>query len=76
MPAILLSGYVAPVENMPLWLQSIEWLNPLRHFIIIVKGVFLKNMEAEVLVHSLWPLLVIAALTLAAANVMFRRRLG
>jgi ABC-2 type transport system permease protein len=76
MPAILLSGFPSPVENMPRWLQYIDWLNPLRHFIVIVKGVFIKDIGLSVLLQSLWPLLVIAVGTLAAANWMFRRRIG
>lgn len=76
MPAVLLSGFPSPVENMPDWLQYVDWLNPLRHFIVIVKGVFLKDMGAASLLPALWPLLVIATLTLTAANWMFRRRIG
>lgn len=74
MPAILLSGFPAPVENMPVWLQRIDWFNPLQHFIVIVKGVFIKNLPAEALLPSLWPLLVIAAITLTAAHWIFRHR--
>ena len=76
MPAVLLSGFPSPVENMPRWLQYLDWLNPLRHFIVIVKGVFLKNIGLDTLFSSLWPLLVIAGITLTAADWMFRRRLG
>jgi ABC-2 type transport system permease protein len=76
MPAVLLSGFPSPVENMPRWLQYVDWLNPLRHFIVIVKGVFLKDLSLAALLPSLWPLLVIAMLTLAAADWMFRRRTG
>ncbi len=76
MPAVLLSGFPAPVENMPLWLQYVDWLNPIRHFIVIVKGVFLKDVGISILWQSLWPLLVIATITLTAANWLFRRRLG
>ena len=76
MPAVLLSGFPSPVENMPLWMQYIDWFNPLRHFIVIVKGVFLKDVTMAVLLEMLWPLLVISLLTLGAANWMFRRRLG
>lgn len=75
-PAVLLSGFPAPVENMPGWLQRVDWFNPLQHFIVIVKGVFLKDAAPGVLFQSLWPLLVIAALTLTAANWVFRRRLA
>jgi ABC-2 type transport system permease protein len=76
MPAVLLSGFPSPVENMPLWLQYVDWLNPLRHFIVIVKGVFLKDLGLAALLPSLWPLLIIATLTLGAADWMFRRRIG
>ena len=76
MPGVLLSGFPSPVENMPLWLQSMDSFNPLRHFIVIVKGVFLKDMSSLVLLQTLWPLLVIAAITLTAADWIFRRRLG
>lgn len=76
MPAVLLSGFPSPVENMPVWLQYLDWLNPLRHFIVIVKGIFLKNIGLGGLAAALWPLLVIATLTLTAANWMFRRRLA
>jgi|SRR5579862_1541430 len=76
MPAVLLSGFPSPVENMPDWLQYIDWFNPLRHFIVIVKGVFLKNAGIGELIHPLWPLLVIAVITLGSADWMFRRRLG
>ena len=76
MPAVLLSGFPSPVENMPQWMQSIDWFNPLQHFIVIVKGVFLKDVGIRELVHPLWPLLVIAVLTWTAADWIFRRRLG
>ncbi len=76
MPAILLSGFTAPVENMPVWLQYLDWVNPLRHFIVIVKGVFLKDIGVGAMLPHFWPLLVIATGTLAAADWMFRKRLG
>ncbi|MDD4915453.1 MAG: ABC transporter permease [Methylococcales bacterium] len=76
MPATMLSGFVSPVENMPVWLQYLDWLNPLRHFIVIVKGVFLRDIGVLTVWQNLWPLLVIATVTLGAANWMFRRQLG
>ena len=74
MPAILLSGYVTPISNMPQWLQTITWINPLRHFIVIVKGIYLKDLGPAGVWHSLWPLVLIAVVTLGGALVMFRRR--
>jgi ABC-2 type transport system permease protein len=76
MPAVLLSGFPAPVENMPLWLQRIDWLNPLRHFIVVVKGVFLKDVGLDVVWSNTWPLCLIAVVTLTAAHALFRRRVG
>ena len=76
MPAVMLSGFPSPVENMPQWLQWIDWFNPLRHFIVIVKGLFIKNISYQVLFQSVWPMLVIATLTLSSANWMFRKRIG
>jgi ABC-2 type transport system permease protein len=76
MPAVLLSGFPSPVENMPAWLQGLDWFNPLRHFIVIVKAVFLKDAGLPSLLPALWPLLLIAVVTLGAADWMFRRRLG
>ncbi|HVL67546.1 MAG TPA: ABC transporter permease [Vicinamibacterales bacterium] len=51
MPMIYLSGFVFPVENMP---QPIQWLTyaiPLRYFLVILRGIFLKGVGLEVL----WP---------------------
>ncbi|MBN2508324.1 MAG: ABC transporter permease [Verrucomicrobia bacterium] len=74
MPAILLSGYATPVDNMPVWLQSLDWANPMLHFIVIVKGVFLKNIGFAASLRNLVPLLIIAIATLGAADWLYRRR--
>ena len=42
-PCILLSGFMTPVNNMPMFLQDLSQLNPLRHFIVILQGLFLKD---------------------------------
>jgi ABC-2 type transport system permease protein len=74
-PAITLSGYAAPAENMPQWLQTVSWINPLKHFLVTVKGLFLKDMSySEVWVNT-WPLIVIGVFTLSLAGWFFTRRL-
>lgn len=74
-PAVLLSGFATPIDNMPDWLQPLTELNPLRHFLVVARGVFLKDMPAlEVFANSI-PLALIAAATLSAAAWLFRRRL-
>lgn len=75
MPAILLSGYVSPVENMPVWLQNLTWVNPVRHFTDIIKQIYLKDASFAIIWGSVWPLLVIAATTGSAAYMMFRRKI-
>lgn len=74
-PLILLSGYAAPIENMPDWLQVITYLDPARYFIIIVQGLFLKAMPASAVFHQLWPLAIIACVTLSASAWLFRARM-
>lgn len=75
-PMMLLSGFASPVENMPDWLQVVTLANPVRHFIVIVKGLFLKAMPLSDVLRSLWPLMLIAALTLVGSTRLFRRRAG
>ncbi|WP_428244074.1 ABC transporter permease [Gynuella sp.] len=74
-PAVTLSGYAAPIENMPGWLQTLTWINPLKHSLITVKGLFLKNMPFEQVWTNTWPLLVIGLVTLSIAGWFFTRRL-
>lgn len=76
MPAVLLSGYATPVENMPDWLQWLTETNPITHFIIICKGVFLKDLPAEVILAHTWPMALIALATLSGGTWLFRRRMA
>ena len=76
MPALLMSGYTTPIENMPDWLQPFTYANPLRYMMIIVKGVFLKSMPAADVIGNIWPMAVIAIFTLTLATWFFRRRLA
>jgi ABC-2 type transport system permease protein len=73
-PASLLSGFASPIENMPNWLQQITLANPLRYFLVIVKGVFLKDMPAAIVAENLWPMAVIGLITLSSAAWLFRHR--
>jgi len=74
-PAILLSGFATPIENMPDWLQPVTALNPVRYFLVVVRGVFLKDIPFGEVVRNTIPLLAIACVTLTAAAWLFRRRL-
>ena len=74
-PAMLLSGFATPIENMPGWLQPVTLVNPLRYFLVIVKGVFLRDIPASEVLANTIPLALIAVATLTAASWLFRRRL-
>jgi len=74
-PAVLLSGFATPVENMPPWLRAVTVVNPLRYFLVISRGVFLEGMDLPVAAANLWPLALIATATLAAAAWLFRHRM-
>jgi ABC-2 type transport system permease protein len=50
-PMVFLSGFVFPIENMPEWIQPVTYLIPLRYFLIILRGIFLKGIGLE----TLWP---------------------
>jgi ABC-2 type transport system permease protein len=71
-PAVLLSGFVSPVENMPQWLQWATWFNPVRHFTHFVGIAYLKGVDARIFFDSMVPLLVVAAIALSASWVRFR----
>lgn len=74
-PAVILSGFATPIANMPWVVQMITLLDPLRYFLIVLRGVFLEGTPLSILVHQLWPLALIAGCTLSAAAWLFRHRL-
>jgi ABC-2 type transport system permease protein len=74
-PMVYLSGFIFPIENMPAPIQWVTFLIPLRYFLVIVRGVFLKGVGFDVL----WP--QVAALTawgvsVAALAALRSRRRG
>jgi ABC-2 type transport system permease protein len=75
MPFSLLSGLTTPISSMPVVLQYLTLLNPLRYAIDIAHRVYLEGVGLKLLIPELWPLALIAAITLSAASWMFRHRL-
>jgi ABC-2 type transport system permease protein len=76
MPAIILSGFFYPISSMPQLFQWITVVNPVRHFLEIVRPVFLKGAGVGELVHQLVALTVIASFTMWLAVVRFRRTMA
>jgi ABC-2 type transport system permease protein len=74
-PIILISGFTTPVENMPDWLQTVSEASPLKYYLIIVRGTFLKSLPPAEILANAWPMAVIALVTLTSAIVIVRRKL-
>jgi ABC-2 type transport system permease protein len=76
LPALMLSGYVYPIENMPEAVQHLTLVNPLRYYIELTRGVLVKGAS----LFDLWPsavmLAVLGAAVLWGASLRFRKRIG
>lgn len=75
MPAVLLAGFISPIEDMPLFLQYLTWLNPVRFFMQLTRGIVLKGMGLDDVIANLIPLVIIASITLTLAGRTFKRKL-
>jgi ABC-2 type transport system permease protein len=74
-PAFILSGFAFPLENMPQWLQYITYINPLRYFLIIIRGVFLKGISLDILWPQFLALAILGGLTILLSSLRFQKRL-
>jgi len=73
-PAVLLSGFAFPIQNMPEVIQYLTYLDPLRYFMTIVRGVFLKGTGWEVLWPQVIPLVIMAIFFIGLAAALFKKR--
>lgn len=74
-PAILLSGFVTPIENMPWVFQLITYANPLRYFLVILRGIFLKGVGFQILWPQMAALFIIGVGVLMLSALRFTKRL-
>jgi ABC-2 type transport system permease protein len=75
MPAFILSGFAFPLENMPEWLQYITYANPLRYFLIIIRGVFLKGNGLDILWLEMLALAILGGFMILLSSLRFQKRL-
>jgi ABC-2 type transport system permease protein len=75
MPAMLLSGFAFPIRNMPVFVQYITYLNPVRYFMQIVRGLFLKGVGMEALWQEMTALAVFGIAILGLSAMRFHKRL-
>lgn len=76
MPAIYLSGFMSPVDNMPDWIQPLTWINPVRYYVEILRSCLLKGAG----IGDLWPqvgaLIAFGTTIFGISAVRFRKRLA
>ena len=75
MPFFMLSGFVFPIANMPEVVQWLTFLNPLRFFLVILRGIFLKGVGLEVLWPQYLALAVLGTIVFSGAIGRFKKRL-
>ena len=75
MPAVLLSGFMFPIANMPRVVQWLTYLNPMRYVMVILRGIFLKGAGMNILWPQIAALAVMGAATLGFASRRFRKTL-
>jgi len=75
-PLAILSGATTPIEAMPVWLQPVTALNPIKHFAIITRGIMLKGSGAHVLYPQLLALAAIALVMVSISAWRFRKQLA
>jgi ABC-2 type transport system permease protein len=76
MPTMLLSGFAYPIANMPKIIQYFTCFNPLRYFLVVIRGIFLKGVGIEVLWVQLIPLVIMGIAVINFSAMQFRKRLG
>jgi ABC-2 type transport system permease protein len=75
LPSIFLSGFFFPLAAMPVWLQMLSYLIPLRYFLIIARGIVVKGVGLSALWPEVVALAVFAVVVMAAAAARFKKSL-
>lgn len=75
MPAITFSGFGFPISTMPQWLQQATYLDPLRYFLIVIRGVYLKGVGMDVLWPQMAGMAVLGAALLTLSVLRFHKAL-
>jgi ABC-2 type transport system permease protein len=74
-PSIILSGFSTPIRNMPEPIQYLTFLNPMRYFLVIVRGIFLEAKGLDTLWDQYLPLLGIGLVSMSFSWFLFKQRL-
>jgi len=74
-PAMLLSGIFSPIENMPRIIQYITYLNPLRYFVKLVRGILLKGNNLSILWPEVLVLLIFGIVNITLSSLRFKKHI-
>ena len=75
LPAIMLSGYLFPIEAMPQWLQWISAAIPLTYYLNIIRALLLKGVGVASIQNEIFALIFFSIVLIGAASIRFRKRL-
>jgi len=75
LPFFMLSGFVFPIRNMPVFVQWITYLNPMRYFLVIIRGIFLKGVGIDVLWPQYLAMVGLGVVVFTLATLRFKKRL-
>ncbi|QSR87107.1 ABC transporter permease [Candidatus Methylacidiphilum infernorum] len=74
-PSIVLSGFSTPIRNMPELIQYLTFMNPMRYFLIIIRGVFLEGRGLDSLWNQFIPLFLIGLFSMSFSWYLFKKRI-
>jgi ABC-2 type transport system permease protein len=74
-PSIILSGLIFSRDGMPWFTYWISELLPVSHYLEITRGIMLKGVGIDVLMSSVWPLIILSVLYFVASVLLFRKRI-
>lgn len=75
-PSVLLSGFMFPIESMPEVVRYSTYINPLRYFLVIIRGIFLKGNGIDILWPQIVSLLLLGFAVMTFSSLRFRKRIG
>ena len=75
MPAVTFSGFGFPISTMPQWMQLLSYAIPLRYFLIVVRGTYLKGVGMDILWPQMAAMAGLGAALLTAAILRFHKAL-
>ena len=76
MPTVILSGVLTSIRAMPEWMQTLTLINPLRHAVVVLRGIYFEGLGLLDLLPNLLPIGLAGILALAWASWLFRHKIA